>query len=281
MLPGDFIERIRFQPYLDQDVLIKALEEPAPVSVRINTGKWSHIPAGAEPIPWCVNGYYLNERPSYTLDPLFHAGCYYPQEASGMFLEQVFRQLFRGEEFTRALDLCGAPGGKSTHLSTLIGGNGFLVANEVIRQRALILAENITKWGLANSMVTQNDPAAFGALPGFFDLMLVDAPCSGEGMFRDQVARDQWSADNARLCSERQRRILTDAWPALKKNGILVYSTCTFNPSENEENVKWLVSERDAETLKIDISGFEGIKEIIHEGIYGYGFHPGRIRGPL
>lgn len=279
MLPEDFIKRIRFQPYLDQENLLKALGEPSPVSVRINTGKWLRIPSGAEPVPWCESGYYLNERPSYTLDPLFHAGCYYPQEASGMFLEQVFRQLFRDLKYIRVLDLCGAPGGKSTHLSSLIGEQGFLVANEVIRQRALILGENITKWGLGNSIVTQNDPAAFGNLPGFFDLMLVDAPCSGEGMFRDQVARDEWSPENARMCPERQRRILTDAWPALKENGILVYSTCTFNPSENEENVKWLVSERDAETVKIDISGFDGIKEIIHEGTYGYGFHPGRIRG--
>jgi 16S rRNA C967 or C1407 C5-methylase (RsmB/RsmF family)/NOL1/NOP2/fmu family ribosome biogenesis protein len=279
MLPETFKRRIKVQSYIDAELLFEALEKQSPVSIRINTDKWSHSPVLAQAVPWCKSGYYLDERPSFTLDPLFHAGCYYPQEASGMFLEQVFRQLFRSDEYIRALDLCGAPGGKSTHLSSLIGGKGFLVANEVIRQRSLILAENITKWGLSNCIVTQSDPSVFGNLPGFFDLMLVDAPCSGEGMFRDQVARDEWSADNVKLCPERQRRILSGSWPALKENGILVYSTCTFNPSENEENVKWLVSNRDAETVKIDISGFAGITEIIHEGVYGYGFHPGRIRG--
>jgi NOL1/NOP2/fmu family ribosome biogenesis protein len=154
-----------------------------------------------------------------------------------------------------------------------------LVANEVIRSRANILSENIIKWGLSNAIVTQNDPCVFGLLHGFFDMILVDAPCSGEGMFRDDVAVNEWSVENTSLCSERQRRILMDIWPALRENGILVYSTCTFNPGENEENIKWLISQNEAESTRLDISGYKGITEIDYEGIYGYGFYPDKING--
>jgi NOL1/NOP2/fmu family ribosome biogenesis protein len=196
-----------------------------------------------------------------------------------MFLEQVFKQAVSGNEYVRVLDLCGAPGGKSTHLSSLIGSNGLLVSNEVIRTRASVLAENITKWGAANSIVTQNDPSAFSELEGFFDIVLVDAPCSGEGMFRDTVAVNEWSEENANHCSERQKRILTDIWPALKENGLLIYSTCTFNPGENEANIKWLISRQQAETVELDVSVYDGVTEIDHQGIKGYGFYPGRIKG--
>jgi len=196
-----------------------------------------------------------------------------------MFLEQVFKQAVSGIEYVRVLDLCGAPGGKSTHLSSLIGSNGLLVSNEVIRTRASVLAENITKWGAANSIVTQNDPSAFSELEGFFDIVLVDAPCSGEGMFRDTVAVNEWSEENANHCSERQKRILTDIWPALKENGLLIYSTCTFNPGENEANIKWLISRQQAETVELDVSVYDGVTEIDHQGIKGYGFYPGRIKG--
>jgi 16S rRNA C967 or C1407 C5-methylase (RsmB/RsmF family)/NOL1/NOP2/fmu family ribosome biogenesis protein len=259
--------------------LFNALMKQSPVSLRINKDKWVHSPVGAEPVLWCSAGYYLAERPSYTLDPLFHAGCYYPQEASGMFLEQVFLQTAEGQENIRVLDLCGAPGGKSTHLSSLIGNNGFLVSNETIRQRAMILSENLTKWGLSNSIVTQNDPSSFTRLPGFFDIILVDAPCSGEGMFRDQVAINEWSEENTALCSARQKRILMDIWPALRENGLLIYSTCTFNPGENEQNIKWLTGKLEAEAVRLDVSKYKGVVEIDFEGIHGYGFYPDKIRG--
>ena len=279
MLPEVFKNRIKTQPYIDADRLFEALAKQSPVSLRINIDKWSHSPVGAQPVPWCNSGYYLDERPSFTPDPLFHAGCYYPQEASGMFLEQVFKQTSGNTGNIRVLDLCGAPGGKSTHLSTLIGDKGLLVSNEVIRQRASVLSENLTKWGLSNSVVTQADPASFSRLPGFFDMVLVDAPCSGEGMFRDEVARNEWSEENADHCSVRQKRILMDVWPSLRENGIMIYSTCTFNPEENERNIRWLLTKNEAEIVRLDISGFEGITEIDYEGIYGYGFHPGKIRG--
>ena len=279
MFPEKFIKRIKGQEYSDANELLKALEDPSPVSIRTNPLKWDKLPSGCESVPWCKSGYYLEKRPSFTLDPLFHGGCYYPQEASGMFMEHVYKQTVRDIKEIKVLDLCGAPGGKSTHLSSMIGKNGFVVANDVIRARALILAENLTKWGLSNTIVTQNDPAAFNRLQGFFDLILVDAPCSGEGMFRDQVAVTEWSEDNTLLCSDRQKRILIDVWPALKENGILIYSTCTFNPDENEKNIKWLTEKHEAESVILNISDYKGITEIDHLGIKGYGFYPGKIRG--
>jgi 16S rRNA C967 or C1407 C5-methylase (RsmB/RsmF family)/NOL1/NOP2/fmu family ribosome biogenesis protein len=279
MFPEEFIKRIHDQKYVDAGSLMKSLKEPSPVSIRINPAKWDQKPASAEPVPWCNNGFYLSERPSYTLDPLFHSGCYYPQEASGMFLEQVISQTANLPGKLKVLDLCAAPGGKSTHLSTLIGPESLLVSNEAIRARASILSETIGKWGCGNTLVTQNDPSAFGRLSGYFDIIVVDAPCSGEGMFRTEVALKEWSAANTIHCSERQKRILIDVWPALKDNGILVYSTCTFNPGENEENIKWFIGKNEAECIRMDLSGFKGIKEIDFNGIFGYGFYPDKLKG--
>jgi 16S rRNA C967 or C1407 C5-methylase (RsmB/RsmF family)/NOL1/NOP2/fmu family ribosome biogenesis protein len=279
MLPEGFIKRISDQKYIDAEALLKALKEPSPVSVRINPSKWNIKPLNVDPVPWCETGFYLGSRPSYTLDPLFHSGCYYPQEASSMFLEKVVTQVMDSHESFRVLDLCGAPGGKSSHLSGLIGPDNLLVANEVIRTRAAVLSETLTKWGAENVMVTQNDPAVFGRLSGYFDIILVDAPCSGEGMFRNDVAVSEWSVDNTAHCSERQKRILMDVWPSLKENGILIYSTCTFNPDENEENIKWLLNKQEAECIRIGLPGLTGITEIDYRGIWGYGFYPGKIRG--
>lgn len=279
MFPEGFIKRIKTQKHIDAGMLLESLRSPSPVSIRLNPVKWNRVPGDSTPVPWCSTGYYLSERPSFTADPLFHAGCYYPQEASGMFLEEIFRQLFSGRNNLRVLDLCGAPGSKSTHLSALLNDNGCLIANEVIRTRASVLAENITRWGIPNTIVTNNDPARFSKLKGYFDLIVVDAPCSGEGMFRNAEARNQWSENNAELCSARQKRILADIWPALKPDGILIYSTCTFNPAENEENIKWLSDNTISECLKIDISRFPQITEISYKEIIGYGFYPYKLEG--
>jgi 16S rRNA C967 or C1407 C5-methylase (RsmB/RsmF family)/NOL1/NOP2/fmu family ribosome biogenesis protein len=279
MFSEAFLNRIKSQNYIDSESLLKALGEPSPVSIRVNPSKWGRVPANSEPVPWSSSGYYLGERPSYTLDPLFHSGCYYPQEASGMFLEQAVKQAAPSPNNIRVLDLCGAPGGKSLLLSDLLGPDSFLVSNEVIRQRASVLAETVTKWGHGNTLVTQSDPAQFGNLPGFFDIILVDAPCSGEGMFRTDIAVSEWSVANTAHCAERQKRIIMDVWPALKENGILIYSTCTFNPGENEENIRWLTGQKKAECVMLDINGFEGIAEIDFNGICGYGFYPGRTKG--
>src|SRR5664280_3669481 len=212
MFPEDFIKRLKNQKYIDAEALVKALEEPSPDSIRINKSKWSKKPLKAEPVPWCRNGYYLDNRPSYTLDPLFHSGCYYPQEASGMFLEQMVKKTCDLTGNLRVLDLCAAPGGKSTILSEIIGQGSLLISNDAIRSRAVILAETLAKWGSGNILVTQNDPSAFGRLPGYFDLIVVDAPCSGEGMFRSDVAVKEWSVSNTVHCVERQKRILMDVW---------------------------------------------------------------------
>ncbi len=279
MFSEAFIKRIESQDYIDKESLLDSLSSSSPVSIRINTSKWSGIPLASSPVPWCGTGYYLDSRPSFTADPLFHAGCYYVQEASSMFLEEVFSQLDADNPDLRVLDLCGAPGGKSTHLSSLIGERGTLVSNEVIRSRASVLAENISKWGLSNCVVTSNDAASFSRLPGYFDIILADAPCSGEGMFRDEIAIKEWSPANTVLCTERQRRIVMDVWPSLKEGGILIYSTCTFNPSENEANIKWITDNTSSESLRLDITKYPGIKEIGYGGITGYGFHPGRIEG--
>ncbi|HLN55240.1 MAG TPA: hypothetical protein VK207_04560, partial [Bacteroidales bacterium] len=205
--------------------------------------------------------------------------CYYPREASGMFIEQAFIQTVKTVENLRILDLCAAPGGKTTHLSDLIGQDSILVSNEVIRPRSVVLSETVAKWGRANTIVTQNDPAVYGKMKGYFDIIMIDAPCSGEGMFRDKTAVDEWSIENARLCEVRQKRIIEDVWPSLKENGLLIYSTCTFNPGENEENIRWLITNKEAECLSLDVLYFQGVSEIDYEGIYGYGFYPGRVRG--
>lgn len=279
MFPKDFITRIKSQNSINPEELLKSLGMPEPVSIRTNPGKWNKKPSAAEKVQWSENGWYLGVRPSYTLDPLFHAGSYYPQEASGMFLEAVFKQLLPDRSGIKVLDLCGAPGGKSTHIASLIGENSLLIANEVIRSRASVLAENLTKWGSGNVIVTQNDPALFSRLGAFFDVIVVDAPCSGEGMFRDEIAKNEWSVSHTEHCSERQKRILIDIWPALKEDGLLIYSTCTFNPEENEKNIGWLVGKKGAESIKLNISEFEGIVEIQEKGVYGYGFYPDKIRG--
>lgn len=279
MFPEEFLERIKKQPYLDPAGLTEALQTPADVSIRINRRKWPSPVTGYESVRWEPDGYYLPGRPLFTPDPLFHAGVYYPQESSSMFIGEIFRQLSSGVGSLRVLDLCGAPGGKSTHLSTLIADDGLLVSNEVIGSRAAILAENITKWGAGNTIVTQNDPSRFASLPGFFDIIVTDAPCSGEGMFRSPVAVREWTPANARLCSERQRRIVMESWPALKPGGILVYSTCTFNPAENEENMEWIRENTGSETMEIDLSGLEEITTVEYRGVRGYGLYPGRVRG--
>jgi 16S rRNA C967 or C1407 C5-methylase (RsmB/RsmF family)/NOL1/NOP2/fmu family ribosome biogenesis protein len=226
----------------------QSLKEESPTSIRLNPCKplASFEITGENAVPWASNACYLPSRPSFTLDPLFHAGCYYVQEASSMYLEQVVKKhIF---EKVKVLDLCAAPGGKSTQLSAILPEKSLLVSNEVIRSRACILAENLIKWGNPHTIVTNNDPAAFGKITGFFDVILADLPCSGEGMFRkvpDSIG--EWSLHNVQLCAERQRRIIADSWSALKPGGLLIYSTCTYNREENEENLDWICRELGAE----------------------------------
>ena len=306
-LPVAFIEQIKALLPNEHEAFFKAMDEPSPVSVRLNN-KVALTPTYPQ-VPHCQTGYYLPNRPVFTLDPWFHAGVYYVQEAGSMYLEQVVRKYLSvpfslsvnntstssgpvNDESTnrligdvlmtegnnrltpnsslltpnyicsstnskaelhaiRALDLCAAPGGKSTHLASLLGDDSLLISNEVMPQRAHILAENATKWGYGNMAVTNNRPADFGKLAGYFDLILTDVPCSGEGMFRkDEKAIEDWSPAYVLECAERQRSILTDVWPALKQDGLLIYSTCTFNKAENEDNIAWIAQELGAEILE-------------------------------
>jgi 16S rRNA C967 or C1407 C5-methylase (RsmB/RsmF family)/NOL1/NOP2/fmu family ribosome biogenesis protein len=277
MLPLDFIENLREQ-MSEQDVfsLCKALESEPVTSIRLNDKlDCLTFDADTEEVPWHEDGYYLSERPQFTLDPLLHAGCYYVQEASSMFVGEVLNQYVKRDSIV--LDLCAAPGGKSTLISQYLGSEGLLVSNEVVRQRVFVLSENIQKWGNGNAVVTHNPAADFGnKLCELFDCILVDAPCSGEGMFRkDEGAVAEWSLKNVQECAERQCDILDDVWDALKPGGILIYSTCTFNYEENEKNAQWIADELGAEILPIQHDPQWGITE----GKPGYHFYPHKTKG--
>ncbi len=250
--PPKFEERVKNDPFLGKE-LLEALNTVSPISVRINALKKHPQWPNAEQVTWCPTAYYLHERPLFTLDPLFHAGTYYPQEAGSMILDFVIRQLDLDQE-VNVLDLCAAPGGKSTLLASFMNNKGLLVSNEVIQQRARILRENMNKWGTSNVVVTNNDPKDFSRLPSFFGLIVIDAPCSGEGMFRkNPTTREEWSEENVLLCASRQKRILMDTWDSLKPGGFLFYSTCTFNEMENENNVSWLMEQTDASLVKLQL----------------------------
>lgn len=278
-LPSQFAERTRaLMGEENYRLLENALQGDAPVSVRVNRDKHD-VPVSGEQVPWSSSGVYLGERPTFTFDPLFHAGCYYVQEASSMFVEQVLRTYVTRPVVM--LDLCAAPGGKSTDARSVLPEGSLLVANEVMRNRVQILAENLMKWGNAEVVVTNNDPADFTGLTDLFDVILTDVPCSGEGMFRkDQVAVDEWSVDNVQICWQRQRRILADIWPALKPGGLLIYSTCTYNKEEDEENVAWIASELGAEILDVPVQPEWGITgNLIGEDFPVYRFLPHQTRG--
>jgi 16S rRNA C967 or C1407 C5-methylase (RsmB/RsmF family)/NOL1/NOP2/fmu family ribosome biogenesis protein len=235
----------------------------------------------AEKVPWSSFGYYLNERPSFTFDPLFHAGAYYVQEASSMFLEQALRQTADLSRPLRVLDLCAAPGGKSTLIQSLLSPESLLVSNEVIRTRVSVLQENMTKWGAANVIVTNNDPRDFQRLEDYFDVIVVDAPCSGSGLFRrEPEAIGEWSAENVQICYQRQQRILADCWPALRQGGILIYSTCSYSKEEDEEILDWMQEELQAASCQLQVGADWNIVETMgKKGGYGYRFYPDKVKG--
>ena len=235
--------------------VLEALAGPPSVSVRLNPAKLRECPfPDAQNVPWSPWGFLLKERPVFTLDPLYHAGCYYVQDTSAMFVGHLFRLAAEGlEPGAAVLDLCAAPGGKTTDLAASLrerlGERFTLIANEVIRSRYAILRSNVESWGDQRVGTVSRDPSAFGNTP-LFHAMVADVPCSGEGMFRkDATALAEWSPENVQHCAARARRILRDSWPALAPGGILIYSTCTFNMVENDETVDWIVRELGAEVL--------------------------------
>ena len=284
----------RFERYL------QSFEEPAPVSIRLNPKKSLEFRGESlevvdgEQVPWCRDGYYLKERPNFTFDPLFHAGCYYVQEAASMFLDEILRQIAGDcpccEERSglqrdcppRALDLCAAPGGKSTLLRAALPVDCVLYSNEPVRNRASILLENVTKWGYQNHIVTNAYPKDYRKAKMRFDLILCDVPCSGEGMFRkDEATIREWSPGQVEKCWQLQREIVSDAWACLNPGGILIYSTCTFNTKENEENIRWILSEYDAEVIQIETKPEWNITGSLLDGFTEpvYRFIPGISRG--
>ena len=259
---------------------VSGLGEEAPVSIRVNRAKWDGGVAHGERVPWSVDGYYLPDRPNFTFDPLLHAGCYYVQEASSMFVERVLGQYVT--EPVEMLDMCAAPGGKSLAAIATLPEGSWLMSNEPIRQRASILAENVSKWGSERMVVVNNYPVQISKSKMKFDVILCDVPCSGEGMFRkDAQAIREWSVQNVEKCRQLQREIVAEAWKCLRPGGILVYSTCTFNTRENEENVRWIMDEYGAELLPVDVSREWNVVGSLLEGFDGpvYRFIPGVTRG--
>ena len=302
--------------------------EEASVSVRLNPFKGLAGPEGT-PVPWSPYGRILQERPVFTLDPLFHAGCYYVQDSSAMFVGYLFRKLLTGctplrgsqppetsgcagplpqpsaagpsllrsrgrlrfpeaaavsaapQPVIRVLDLCAAPGGKTTDLAASLReayGDAFvLVANEVMKARVGVLNDNVARWGDPNVVVTSVDPAAFAQLEGWFDIIVADVPCSGEGMFRkDARTREEWSPAVVDLCAARQKRILADVWPALRQGGWLLYSTCTYEAAENDDTLAWAAAELGGEILPPeDIFAEYGVRRTPHGHLLEAGVVPG------
>lgn len=278
--PQPFVDRIKLQFREKASQFLDALNQPSATSIRVNPSKSPSL--NYTKVAWSKNGYFLPKRPIFTLDPYFWASYYYVQEASSMFLEHIFEQL-KSKNFTfhTVLDLCAAPGGKSTLISNFIKITDILVCNEIVEKRNAILRQNISKWGKTNIVITQNNASDFGKMTHFFDLIAVDAPCSGEGLFRkDPEAAAEWNEENTEKCELRQFEIINQVWPALKPGGIMIYSTCTYNPGENEKLLLQLKkSGLIFNTISIEIDKNWGISEVKEEEINGYGFYPHNVKG--
>jgi 16S rRNA C967 or C1407 C5-methylase (RsmB/RsmF family)/NOL1/NOP2/fmu family ribosome biogenesis protein len=283
-LPESFVKNIRAILPAEADQCLSAIAaSPVAASIRLNKHKQSEAFADAPSIAWCNHAKQLSARPSFIADPLFHAGAYYVQESSSMFVAHVLQELRKNFDGNiRVLDLCAAPGGKSTLLLDELDDNDLLVSNEIIKTRVNILEENLVRWGRSNIVISNNDPARIGAVEAFFDLVLIDAPCSGEGMFRkDKNAIAEWSEQHVMLCTQRQQRILADALPALKPGGYLIYSTCTFNHAENEANVKKLIEEGYI-PVRIPVNdswNISVVKEYEGTPMFAYRFYPHKVSG--
>lgn len=275
--------------------LIAALQEQEPtVSIRLNSLKLpssehdkkvcnsqaddTAINAECRQVPWCRRGFYLSHREPFTFDPLLHAGCYYVQDASSMIVWHIVHQLV--DKPVRYLDLCAAPGGKTTAAIDALPAGSLVVANEVVPQRAWVLCENVAKWGAEGCVVTSEQSSAFGQLSGFFDVVAADVPCSGEGMMRkDEEAVAQWSPALVAQCAAVQRRIVTEVWPALRQGGVMIYSTCTFNRHENEEVVEYIINELGAESIDLQFPTEWGIAPGIGTQAHCYHFFPHKLQG--
>jgi 16S rRNA C967 or C1407 C5-methylase (RsmB/RsmF family)/NOL1/NOP2/fmu family ribosome biogenesis protein len=282
-----FLESINGIKGFEKTAFIDAHESTPPVSIRLNPYKPFEVdkvfanPGVLGPVPWCQNGYYLKSRPVFTLEPLLHAGAFYVQEASSMFIDHALRTVLSGRKGLTALDLCAAPGGKTTLLASLPYFDT-LLANEIIQSRVSVLMENLAKWGSHHVLVSNNDPEVVGRLGAQFDLVLVDAPCSGSGLFRkDENAMDEWSPAAVEMCAARQKRILHHAMSLVKEGGYLLYSTCSYSIAENEANADYILDSGDFETVSVNPEKGWGIVETIspvHQA-RGYRFYPDKLSG--
>lgn len=281
-LPEKFKHQVRQLVGNEAELFFESIQNEPQTSIRLNPFKANPNLAHFPQIPWCNHAVSLSTRPSFIADPLFHAGTYYVQEASSMFLDVALKHIkTQIIEPIKVLDLCAAPGGKSTLILDNLTDDDLLVANEIIKTRVPILEENIVKWGRSNVVITNNDPRDFSSLHEFFDVIVVDAPCSGEGMFRkDKHAIDEWSEEHVALCASRQQRILDDILPALKPNGFLVYSTCTFNTSENEQNVIRLQNQYHMQSVPLNVHENWQISEVTafqDQALFAYRFYPHKV----
>lgn len=281
-LPIDFTDMARRTMGEERfDCYLKAFETDAPVSIRLNPEKAKGLTADGERVPWCRNAYYLPQRPNFTYDPLLHAGCYYVQEAGSMFLDTVMQQWVPDAPVVM-IDFCAAPGGKSLLARTALAAGSVLFSNEPMRNRANILAENVEKWGYADHFVTNNYPRDYRRAKMIADVVLCDVPCSGEGMFRkDEATIREWSMQNVEKCARLQREIVTDAWSCLADGGLFIYSTCTFNTHEDEENIQWMMDELGAEVLPVKVDAAWNITGSLFDGFSQpvYRFIPGISKG--
>ena len=272
-LPLDFKKEMEIQLNDEFSSFEAALNQIPPTSIRINRFKNKNIDTDLEKIDWCEDGFYLADRPVFTLDPVFHGGGYYVQEASSMWIAQVIKDNLDLSKPLRVLDMCAAPGGKSTLVASLISTDSLLISNEVIKSRSQILKDNLAKWGNPNIIISNHDPADFVGFQNYFDLILVDAPCSGEGMFRkDPNAMNEWSMENILICGKRQHRILGNTVSLLKQRGYLIYSTCTYNATENEQSVQFLMDSNLFVEIAVDDDRLVKRK-------FGYQCFPHKIKG--
>lgn len=281
-LPIDFTDMARRTMGEERfDSYLKAFETDAPVSIRLNPEKAKELTTDGERVPWCRNAYYLPQRPNFTYDPLLHAGCYYVQEAGSMFLDTVMQQWVPDAPVVM-IDFCAAPGGKSLLARTALAAGSVLFSNEPMRNRANILAENVEKWGYADHFVTNNFPRDYRRAKMIADVVLCDVPCSGEGMFRkDEATIREWSMQNVEKCARLQREIVADAWSCLADGGLFIYSTCTFNTHEDEENIQWMMGELGAEVLPVKVDAAWNITGSLLDGFSQpvYRFIPGISKG--
>lgn len=288
MLPTEFIHSLKGVPGFDAEAFIAAHQQSQGItSIRFNPYKKQYlkeIPFASllkAPVPWANDAWYLTDRPSFTLDPLLHAGAYYVQEASSMFIETILKQVIPNPTTETVLDISAAPGGKTTLLSGYFK-HGIVIANEIIKSRAAILSENIVKWGADNVIVTNNEPRHFERLSQFFDVILLDAPCSGSGLFRkDKQAIEEWSVENVAACSIRQKKISKEIVGCLKPGGLFIYSTCSYSVEEDEYITDYLCNEYGFESVRVQIQPEWGIVEVQSslKTAWGYRFFPDKVNG--